>query len=406
MIKRYKYRIYPNKQQQEMFQKTFGCCRFVYNWALDIKIKDYEQQKEAGVEKIKTISTFEISRQLTQLKKLKDYEWLNEVPSTCFGHVFRNLDSAYKNFFRRVKQGGAPGFPKFKSKHNSKKAFGFHQNYEVNFDDKYITVPKSGKVKAVFHRRFEGDYKTTTIYQEPSGKYYASIVVDDGKEAKQLLNSEKFEAVDHGVVNSLTLSNGMVFNLHLNFDKTIKRIIKVQRSLSRKKKGSSNFNKTKIKLAKLHERIRLRRKYLIENGVVELMRYLVKKKIATLAIRKYDVQSMIKKKEPIKDGDKFKKNGRAQQRELNKKITNAGLGMIYQQILTKAVEYGITIISIDADEQKTTAKCYACGNEDEKTFKINLKTRKVNCKKCGYIEDMDYNAAKNIKAIFTQSDAA
>jgi len=404
MIKRYQYRIYPTKAQQAYFQKIFGCCRFVYNWGLDIKKSEYDKQKEEGVEKIKTPSGFDLSRKLTQLKKSEEYNWIAEVPAMCLIHALRHLDTAFQNFFRNIKAGREPGYPQFKSKHRSAKAFSFHQGYKVNQGEGWLTVPKTeGLVKAVFHRHFVGIPKTCTIIQEPSGKYFASIVVHDNETAPEMREANNLLGLDHGVKQNITLSNGQVFTIDLDFTKEEKRLLRYSRNLARKKKGSRNFAKDKIKLAKIHEKIRNKRKYEIENLVCQLAEYLIDADYDGVIIRKYDVKSMIKKKTP-KENDKggFDKNGREVQKRINKLITNASLGAVFTQILYKLEQNGLNVFPVDADDFRTTNKCNNCKTEKDNEIKINLKTRLFECKKCGYIEDVDYNAAKNLYNLFMQ----
>lgn len=404
MIKRYQYRIYPTKEQQRYFQKIFGCCRFVYNWGLDIKKSEYEKQKEEGAEKIKTPSGFDLSRKLTQIKKSDEYNWLSEVPAMCLIHSLRHLDTAFQNFFRNIKAGREPGYPQFKSKHRSTKTFSFHQGYKVNQYEGWLTVPKTeGLVKVVFHRHFVGVPKTCTIIQEPSGKYYASIVVHDNEDAPEMREAKNLLGLDHGVKKSITLSNGQVFNIDLDFMKEEKRLLKISRNLARKKRGSNNFAKEKIKLAKIHEKIRFKRKYEIENLICQLAEYLIDADYDGVIIRKYDVKSMIKKIIPKeKESGGFEHNGREVQRKINRSITYSSLGAVYTQILYKLEQNGLNVFPVEAADYKTTAKCNNCKTEIEHEIKINLKTRLFKCIKCAYVEDMDYNAAKNIYDFFMQ----
>lgn len=359
MIKRYRFRAYPTKEQDHYFQQIFGSCRFVYNWALDLKIKSYQESKERGDEKPKGLSIYDISKMLTDLKKQNEFKWLNEVPAICLNWSLQHLDTAFKNFFKMPNN----GFPKFKSKHKSGKTFSYHQGYKVAHNR--ITVPKSGWLKFVRHRNFTGDTKTVTVIQEPSGKYYVSMVVDDHKTAKDNLtfNAHKTLGVDVGVINAITLSNDYQFHMDIDFKKEDRILATRQRQLSRKIKGSKNFGKQKIKVAKVNERIRFKREYQIKTTAFLLADYLLEFGYTGIAIRKYDIKEMTRRDKVEKeDGGKAKKGHRIRKRRLNKSILNGAMGMVYQAIRNKCKENGINILEMDASEIKTTAKCRVCNS--------------------------------------------
>lgn len=170
MLKAYKYRIYPNKTQKEQIEKQFGACRFVYNWALEQKIKYYETEK-------KSLSCFAVTNQLAILKKAEGYEWLTDGNAQSLQMAIRNLDNAFTKFFREK-----TGFPKWKSKKNHVQSFQIPQHYAVDFENKRVKLPKIGLIKTSFSRAFKGTCKTATVSRSPTGKYYISILVDDGKE--------------------------------------------------------------------------------------------------------------------------------------------------------------------------------------------------------------------------------
>ena len=166
MLRAYKYRIYPTEEQKVLLAKTFGCCRFVYNWALNLKIEAYRQEK-------KTIAYKEVQdRMVNELKK--DNQWLTEVNSQALLNTIRNLDTAYKNFFRDTH---AVGFPRFKSRKN-RQSFQCPQHCSVDFKKGTLSIPKAKGIPAVLHRRFKGMVKTVTVSMTPSGRYFASVLVD------------------------------------------------------------------------------------------------------------------------------------------------------------------------------------------------------------------------------------
>lgn len=501
MIRRYKFRIYPDSAQKEIFEKNFNAVRYVYNWALALRIKNYQEikaskqvnntlgpreaQQQLLVDKIKflksvgpkrvpyrllelhwatailygwpveadlkielcqnpvkSLSAFDIGKLLTQFKKQPEHSWLGEANAISLGTAVQHLDAAYKNFFRRVKTGTeSPGFPRFKSKHDHQKSYSFHQNYTINFEAGKIRLPKMSWVKGKFHRIFLYDRKTATaaevsagkyaaaikdksrikapaplplefkcstltVIQEPSGKYFVSVVVDDNTTAPMLppIRVNQMVGLDHGIVNALTLSDGQTFNAELGFEKLNAKLLRLQRALSRKVKGSANFNKNRVRIAKQHEKIRLSRKYAIEQLVVELVAYLRQKHYTTIVIRKYAVHKMVQKIKPVEetvtatsDGQnqekRYRRNGRSQQKKMNRQLLNASLGMVFQQVKTKCSVNGINVIELDVLAEKTTNKCSFCG--EEKHIKANKTTREFECSACGFTDDMDVNAAKN-----------
>lgn len=156
MLRAYKYRIYPTDEQKVLFAKTFGCCRFVYNWALNLKITAYKERKE-------TLGNVYLTNLMKSELKV-EHEWLSEVNSQSLQSSLRNLDTAYTNFFRNTK---AVGFPRFKSR-KDKQSFLCPQHCRVDFEKGTITIPKAKDIPAVLHRRFKGTVKTVTISMTPS----------------------------------------------------------------------------------------------------------------------------------------------------------------------------------------------------------------------------------------------
>jgi putative transposase len=197
MLKVYKYRIYPDKDQIEFIIVHFGACRFVYNWALEQKIKTYEQTK-------KSISRFDLQKILVHEVKPANI-WLKKTNSQALLSSLVNVESAFTKFFREKS-----GFPNFKSRKNPVQSFQLPQHYTVDFDNGLVKLPKIGEVKAVLHRRFEGEMKTATISKSSTGKYYISILVDDGKELpdKQEITESSTLGIDVGIKDFAILSNG------------------------------------------------------------------------------------------------------------------------------------------------------------------------------------------------------
>ena len=234
--KAYKYRIYPNKEQQELINKHIGCCRYVYNLCLEKKINAYKSSK-------KNISCFELINLLPLLKKEQETSFLKEVNSLSLQAAIRNLDSAYQRFFKEKK-----GFPKFKSKRNARQSFQIVQNTNVEFDKKKVYIPKFKEgIKCRFHRFFDGKIKTSTISRTSTGRYYISILVqlNDDNPEKKTIDENKAVGIDLGIKTFATLSNGEEIPNPKNLRNAIAKLKRLQRRLSKKTKGFKQPRKSK-----------------------------------------------------------------------------------------------------------------------------------------------------------------
>ena len=250
MLKGYKYRIYPNKEQIIQIEKTFGCCRFVYNQLLAKKIDLYENEQ-------KSMSKTDCNNYCNRILK-KEYEWLKDVDKFALTNSIYNLDEAYKNFFRRIKQCNEKvGFPKFKSKKNhyySYKTNFTNNNIKVDFDNNKVQVPKLKWVKCKLHRKFTGKILFVTISKTPSNKYFISFNVECEYDIIHVQNNNAV-GIDLGIKDLLITSDGEVINNEKLTYKYEKKLAKLQRQFAKKKKGSNNWNKQRIKIARLHEKI-------------------------------------------------------------------------------------------------------------------------------------------------------
>lgn len=250
MYKAYKYRIYPNKEQEILIQKTFGCCRFVYNTILAYKQKKYEE----GIK----LSKFGCDNYCNRELKVQ-CPWLREVDSLALNNSISNLDTAYQRFFKKLVK-----YPRFKSKHDNHKSYTtsmVHANIKIDFDNNRIQLPKLKKIKAKLHRTFVGKIKSATVSQVPSGKYYVSITVET--ECEKLPEVDNNIGIDLGIKDFCITSDGEKYENPKVLERYEKKLAKLQRQLARKKKGSKNYNKQRIKLAKCHEKIvNIRKDYL------------------------------------------------------------------------------------------------------------------------------------------------
>jgi putative transposase len=225
MLKTYKYRIYPNQEQQLYLAKTFGCTRFIYNKMLADRIKSYNENKDLDIKQVKYP---------TPAQYKKEFEWLKEVDSLALANAQLKLNKAYKNFFRDK----SVGFPKFKRKNNTNAYTTNNQNGTVSLESGYIKLPKlKSMIRIKQHREFTGLIKSCTISQVPSGKYYISILVDE--ENIKLPKTEKKIGVDLGIKEFAITSDGDFFSNPKHLKKSEKRLAKLQKDLSRKQKGSN-----------------------------------------------------------------------------------------------------------------------------------------------------------------------
>lgn len=368
MLKSYKYRIYPNNEQQLYLQKTFGCTRFIYNQMLADRIKNHEENKEKDIKNVKYT---------TPANYKKEFEWLKEIDSLALCNAQMNLDKAYKNFFRRIKNGDKEvGFPKFKSKKNNHKSYTTNNmvgestpNGTIYIENNRIKLPKlKSLIKIKQHRAFIGLIKSCTISQKPSGKYFISILVDT--ENIQLPKCENKVGIDLGIKEFAITSDGEIFSNPKWFRKSEKRLTKIQRDLSRKVKGSKNRNKARLKVAKLHEKIFNQR----QDFLHKLSHYIINEN-QVIVIEDLKVSNMVKN------------------HRLAKTINEVSWFEFRRQLEYKALWYGRNMI-IAPTFYASSQLCSNCGNKSSQTKDLSCRT--YICLICGMTMDRDINASKNL----------
>ncbi len=361
MEKAYKFRIYPNKTQEELIQKTFGCTRYVYNYYLAMRKEKYESDKA-------TFNYYACSSDLTSHKKVKD--WLREVDATALQSSLNDLDIAYQNFFRRVKSGGKPGYPRFKSKRDNRKSFKSKAvGSNIRLFDKYVRLPKLGNIKCRVSKQIEGRIISANVSQNPSGKYFVSVLCTD-VDIQPMERAGAIVGVDLGLKELAITSDNQHFANPKHFNKSQKKLAKLQRRLSRKSKGSNNREKARIKVARLHEHIANQR---LDNA----------HKVTTSLVRDYDLIAM----ETLMPKNMVKNH------RLAKAVGDAAWGEIARQLEYKCNWYGKELVKVDRF-YPSSQTCNSCGYKNSDTK--NLAVREWGCPKCGTHHDRDVNAAKNI----------
>lgn len=356
MNKAYKFRIYPNEEQKIIFSKTFGCTRFIYNKMLSDKIDYYKQTKQ------------KLNNTPAQYKT--EFEWLKEVDSLALANAQMNLQKAFTNFFTNPKS----GFPKFKSKHKNRKSYTTNnQKGSITLENGYLKLPKIvDLIKVKQHRQIPEDYKikSVTVSQTPSGKYYASILCEYENQV-QTAELKDFLGLDFSMKELYKDSNGNEPCYPRYYRQAEKRLKREQRKLSLMEKDSSNRNKQRIKVAKLHEKVANQRKDFLH-------------KLSRQIANAYDCIC-------IED-----LNMKAMSRSLHfgKSVSDNGWGMFTAFLKYKLEEQGKRLVKIDKFFASSQL-CNVCGYKNTKTK--DLSVRAWDCPNCGTHHDRDINAAINIR---------
>ena len=359
MHKAFKYRIYPNKAQQALLQATFGCCRFVYNKTLDIRKTAYETDKTK-------FSKFDLIKKIKPLKE--EFPWLRDVPHVCLPQAVSNMDAAYRNFFKSGK-----GYPKFKSKHHSRKSCKFPYPFcDVLQEQVRLKLPKLGLVKYKKDREFVGTIRHIVITQENDGKYYASCVVETGVESPkpQLVDASTTVGIDLGLKDFIITSDGHKIPNPRFYATVDRRIARLQKHESRKTKGSKRRARIRLKINKLY----VKKHNLIKNYIYHVAKTLLRES-QTLVMEDLNIGGMVKN------------------HSLAKSIQNICWGELRRVLEYKSQWLGHNLIFIDR-WAPSTKTCSHCGFHNST---LTLSDRSWTCPGWGTHHDRDINAAINIK---------
>ncbi len=353
------YRFYPTDEQKQILARTFGCCRYVYNWALRERTDAYYKRGER-------LSYEDTAQRLVLLKKQEETSWLDEVSSVPLQQALRNLDRAFRNFFE-----GRSHYPTFKKKRHQQSAT--YASNAFSWDGKSLTLAKMNEPLAtVWHRPLPDGCKpsSVTITKDEAERYFVSILVEE--DIKALEVTPKMAGLDLGLKSMVITSDGQTHGNPKFFAKDEKKLAKAQRRLAKKKKSSKNRAKARLHVARLHKKIADRRRDYQHKLSTKIIR-----ENQVVCIESLQVKHMVKN------------------HSLAKAISDVGWSEFVRQLGYKAEWYGRTLVKIDK-WYPSSKRCFDCGHI---LSSLTLDVRAWTCPECGVHHDRDINAAKNILAV-------
>ena len=355
MKKGIKFRIYPNREQKNIINQTLGCCRLIYNKGLAMRNEAYENGSKIGYS--------QTSAMLTDLKKDEKFAFLKLVDSIALQQSLRDLDRGFVNFFQK-----RAAHPVFKSKHNHHQSYRtINQRDNIRIVGKRIKLPKLGFVK-IRQSMEVGKINNVTIERTPTGKYFAVLNVEF--EPEPLINMGGLIGIDVGIKDFYSDSNGNVVSNPKYLEKSMRKLIREQRKLSRKQKGSNNRNKQRVKVALVHEKITNQRNDFLQKQSTMLIR-----ENQTICIEDLKVKNMIRN------------------RRLAQHIASASWSKFFDMLTYKSVWYGNDIVKVPA-MYPSSQTCSCCGYKN--TLVKNLAVRVWECPECHTVHNRDTNASINI----------
>ena len=356
--KAYKYRCYPSDEQKRILARTFGCCRYVYNWALRERTDAYYKRGER-------LYYEETAARLVSLKKEDSTVWLNEVSSVPLQQVLRHLDRAFRNFFE-----GRANYPTFKKKRNLQAAT--YASNAFTWDGHALTLAKMDTaLLIVWHRPLPDGCKpsSVTVTRDEADRYFVSILVEE--DIKPLDVTPKMVGLDLGLKSMVITSDGLTVGNPKSFHKDEKKLAKAQHRHAKKKKGSKNCTKARLKVARIHKKIADRRRDYQHKLSTKIIR-----ENQVVCVECLQVKNMV--------GNHC----------LAKAISDVGWSEFVRQLEYKAEWYGRTLVKIDK-WYPSSKRCFDCGHILDS---LSLDIRSWTCPECGVHHDRDINAAKNVLA--------
>ena len=355
MQKGIKFRIYPNREQQNLINQTLGCCRLIYNRGLAMRKEAYENGQKIGYS--------QTSAMLTELKRGEDFAFLNVVDSIALQQSLRDLDRGFTNFFQK-----RAAHPTFKSKHNRHQSYRtINQGDNIRIVGKYIKLPKLGLVK-IRQSMEVGKINNVTIEHTPTGKYFAVLNVEFEPQPRP--NNGGMIGIDVGIKEFYSDSNGNVVANPKYLEKSMRKLIREQRKLSRKQKGSNNRNKQRVKVAKVHEKITNQRNDFLQKQSTMLIR-----ENQTICIEELKIKNMMRN------------------HKLAQHIGSASWSKFFDMLTYKAAWYGNDVVKVPT-MYPSSQTCSCCGHKNP--LVKNLAVRIWECPNCHAVHKRDSNASINI----------
>ena len=355
MQKGVKFRAYPNKEQQSLINQTLGCCRLIYNKGLAMRNDAYSNGE--------TIGYNQTSAMLTDLKKQADFTFLKNVDSIALQQSLRDLDRGFKNMFEKRAR-----HPQFKSKHNNHQSYRtINQGDNIRIVGKYIKLPKLGYVK-IKQSMEVGHINNVTVERTPTGKYF--VVLNVKIEPELRLNTGGMIGIDVGIKEFYSDSNGNIVSNPKYLEKSMRKLVREQRRLSRKQKGSNNRNKQRVKVAKVHEKITNQR-----NDFLQKQSTMLVSENQTICIEDLNIKGMV------------------HNHKLAQHIASCSWSKFFTMLEYKATWYGNNIIKVPT-MYPSRQTCSCCGYKNP--LVKNLSVRKWKCPDCHTEHDRDTNASINI----------